>query len=102
MAVGRLFGLGVLIYVYPGLDPESGRRIDLASLDVPQPVSQLVDYLVEQGYVRPLEGLPDDELDLRSDDVLAMLRSGDRKWESYVEPEVVAAIKAGGLFGYKA
>ena len=101
-AVGRLFGLGVLIYVYPGLDPKSGRRIDLASLDVPQPVSQLVDYLVEQGYVRPLEGLPDNELDLRSDDVLAMLRSGDRKWESYVEPEVVAAIKAGGLFGYKA
>ena len=101
-AAGRLFGLGVVFYVYPGLDPESGRRINLTSLDLPQSVSKLVDYLVEQEYVRPLDGLPDNELDLRSDDVLAMLRSGDRNWESYVEPEVVTAIKAGGLFGYKA
>ncbi len=101
-AAGRLFGLGVRLYVYPGLDPKSGQRIDLASLDLPEPISKLLDYLVEREYVSPLDGLPDSELELRSDDVLAMLRSGGRDWESYVEPEVVAAIKSGGLFGYKA
>ncbi len=101
-AAGRLFGLGVRLYVYPGLDPKSGQRVDLASLDVPEPMSKLLDYLVEREYVSPLDGLPDSELELRSDDVLAMLRSGGRDWESYVEPEVVAAIKSGGLFGYKA
>jgi hypothetical protein len=31
-----------------------------------------------------------------------MLRSGDHGWESHVEPEVIEAIKSGGLFGYKA
>jgi len=99
---GRLFGLGVRLYVYPGLDPKSGQRIDLASFDVPGSASKLLDYLVDQDFVRPLDGVPDSELRIRSDDILAMLRSGDHGWESHVEPEVIEAIKSGGLFGYKA
>jgi hypothetical protein len=101
-AIGRLLGLGGRFYVYPGLDPESGRRIELASCNLPEPMSKILDYLVAQEYVRPLDGLPDDELRVGSDDVLGMLRRGDHDWESFVEPEVVAAIKSGGLFGYKA
>jgi len=99
---GRLFDLGARLYVYPGLDPKTGQRIELTSIDVPDSVSKLLDYLVDQEYVRPLDGLPDNELRLGSDEVLAMLRSGDPSWESWVEPEVVAAIKSGGLFGYEA
>ena len=94
--------MGVRLYVYPGLDPKNGQRIDLASFDVPGSVSKLLDYLVDQDFVRPLDGVPDSELRIRSDDILAMLRSGDHGWESHVEPEVGAAIKSGGLFGYKA
>jgi hypothetical protein len=101
-AIGRLIGLGGYFYVYPGLDPKSGRRIDLASCDLAAPSSKLVEYLVERGYARPLEGLPDDELRLGSDDVLAMLHSGNRDWESRVEPDIVVEIKSEGLFGYKA
>jgi hypothetical protein len=100
-AIGRLIGLGGYFYVYPGIDPKSGRRIDLASCDLPGSMSKLLDYLVGNEYIRPLDGLPDDELRHGSDDVLAMLRRGGHEWESFVEPEVVAAIKSGGLFGYK-
>lgn len=99
---GRLIDLGARLYVYPGLDPESGQRIDLTSVDVPGSVSKLLEYLVDQEFVRPLDGLPDSELRLESDEVLAMLRSGDPGWESWVEPEVALAIKSGGLFGYEA
>ena len=101
-AAGRLFGKGVRLYVYPGLDPETRRRMDLESLAVPGPTSRIVDYLVERELVRPLDGLPDAELRIRSDDVLAMLQRGDSEWESHVEPEIVAAIKSRHLFGYKA
>ena len=101
-AIGRLLGLGGRFYVYPGLDPKSGRRIDLTSCNLPEPMSKILDYLVAQKYVQPLDGLPDDKLRIESDDVLAMLRRGDHDWESFVEPEIVAAIKSGGLFGYKA
>ncbi|GAG07842.1 unnamed protein product, partial [marine sediment metagenome] len=65
-AVGRLIGLGCYFCVYPGLDPKSGRRIDLASCDLPASTSKLIDYLIQHEYVRPLEGLPDDELRLGS------------------------------------
>jgi hypothetical protein len=44
--------------------------------------------------------LPDERLRVRSDDVLAMLRRDEPGWESYVEPDVAAAIKQKGLFGY--
>jgi hypothetical protein len=100
-AAGRLFGLGVRLYVYPGLDPETGRRLDLESLEAPASVSKIFEYLIEREFVRPLHGLPDSELQVRSDDVLAMLRDGDPEWESHVAPGVVSAIKSGKLFGYK-
>jgi hypothetical protein len=90
------------LYVYPGLDPSSGRRLTLENFEAPKSVASLFGYLVEKGLVRSLEGLPDDQLRLTSDEILARLRSGDLSWEAFVEPEVVFAIKAGGLFGYGA
>ncbi|MEE8165054.1 MAG: TonB-dependent receptor, partial [Myxococcota bacterium] len=99
-ATGRLFGTGVRIYVYPGFDVSSGRRISLESIELPKDVRTLFEFFLEKGYVRALEGLPDEQLRVRTDDVRAMLRSGDSRWESCVEPEIAAAIKAGGLFGY--
>jgi hypothetical protein len=101
-ATGRLFGLGVRIYVYPGFDVASDRRVSLESIEMPRNVKTLFEFFLERGYVRALEGLPDEQLRVRSDDVRAMLRSGDPKWEDFVEPEVAGAIKAGGLFGYGA
>ena len=99
-ATGRLFGVGVRIYVYPGFDIDSGRRVSLESIELPAGVRTLFEFFMEKGYVRALEGLADEQLRVRSDDVRRMLRSGDAKWENFVESEVVAAIKAGGLFGY--
>jgi hypothetical protein len=101
-AAGRLFGMGVRLYVYPEVDPGTERRMDLDSTEIPASILKIFEYLVEREYVRPLDGLPDAKLQIRSDDVLAMLRKGDPEWESHVEPEVVAAIKSGNLFGYKA
>jgi hypothetical protein len=99
-AAGRLFSMNVHLYVYPGLDPETGRRIDLESFEAPESLAPIFKHLIDRGYVRSLDGLPDKQLRLRSDDVLAMLQKGDRDWESFVEPGVVAAIKSAGLFGY--
>jgi hypothetical protein len=101
-AAGRLFSMKLRLYVYPGLDPSSGRRLTLENFEAPKSVASLFGYLVEKGLVRSLEGLPDDQLRLTSDEILARLRSGDLSWEAFVEPEVVFAIKAGGLFGYGA
>jgi hypothetical protein len=97
---GRFFGLGVWIYVYPGLDSKTGERLDLHSVEIPRGVRPFFTYLKEQRFVRPLDGLSDEQLGVRSDDILAWLREGDPKWEAFVEPAVAKAIKEGGLFGY--
>ncbi|MEZ4331539.1 MAG: TonB-dependent receptor [Myxococcota bacterium] len=98
--IGRLFATGVRIYVYPGLDPETGERIGLDTVRLSSGARKLVDYLKEKQYVCGIEGLPDVHLRVRSDDVLAWLRAGDPRWEDFVEPEVVRAIKRGRLFAY--
>ncbi len=99
-ATGRLFGMGVRVYVYPGLDPTTGERIELPSLGLPSSVKTLFEYLLEREYVQPLAGLPDEALRVRSDEIYELLRSGDSRWEEHVEPDVVHAIRSGGLFGY--
>jgi hypothetical protein len=101
-AMGRLFGERVRIYVYPELDPVSGERKCLETIALPDVVRTLFQYLLERGYVVGLDGLPDDQLRVRSDDVLAWIRGGDSRWEDFVGPKVTEAIKTRGLFGFGA
>ena len=100
-AMGRLMGQGVQIYVYPGLDPKTGERVELDGLELSAEVRTLFHYLLERGSVQGLEGLPDDMLSVGSDQVYAWIGEGDPRWEENVLPEVVRAIKAGNLFGYQ-
>ena len=99
-AMGRLFGKRVRIYVYPAIDQASDRRESLDTLDLPEGARTLFNVLIEKNYVQPLEGLPNELLRVRSDDVLGWIREGDRRWEDYVEPPVAKAIKSRSLFSY--
>jgi hypothetical protein len=100
-ASGRLFGMNVRIYVYPGLDPVTGQRLELDALGLPESVRKLFEYLFERGYIQALEGLDDEALAVRSDEVLEWLRNDDPRWEDHVEPEVARAIRELHLFGYQ-
>lgn len=99
-ATGRLMGHGVKIYVYPGLEETTGTRLELDNLALPESVRMLFDYLMERGYVQPLEGLSDELLRVRSDDIYAWIRSGDDRWEAHVDPDVARAIRKDHLFGF--
>jgi hypothetical protein len=100
-ATGRLFRIGVRIYVYPGFDAKADRRLELDWIELPEGPSDLLAFLLAKGYIRGLEGLSDDRLCMRSEDVRKLLESGDSRWEEFVEPAVVSAIKSAGLFGYR-
>ncbi|MCP4906425.1 MAG: TonB-dependent receptor, partial [bacterium] len=99
-ATGRLFGMGVRIYVYPGLDQVTGERLELGSLAVSTSTQKLFDYLRERDFVQPLIGLSDEALRVRSDEIHRLLRAGDPRWEEHVEPDVARAIREAGLFGF--
>jgi len=77
-----------------------GSLLFLDGLGVPASVRTLFAYLREQGYVQAIDGLPDEVLRVRSDDIHDWIRSGDDRWESYVEPGVARAIRERGLFGW--
>lgn len=98
-ATGRLMGQGVKIYVYPGMDPTTGARLQLDNLGLPESVRALFDYLVNREYVQPLEGLSDEALRVRSDDIHAWIRDGDERWKAHVDEDVAQAIREDGLFG---
>jgi hypothetical protein len=98
-ATGRLMAQGVRIYVYPSIDPQSGERMELATLEIPDSIKSLVAFLLERGSVQPLEGLPDEALTVNSDVVRRWIREGDPRWEKHVLPEVARAIRTGRLFG---
>lgn len=98
-ATGRLFGAGVRVYVYPGIDSETGERVDLDSLAIPETRRKLFEYLLGRGHVEALEGLSDEALRVGSDQIFDWLQTDDRRWEERVAPEVARAIRRGGLFG---
>ena len=99
-ATGRLMGQGVRIYVYPWLDAETGKRLALDTIAVPDSVQQLFGYLVDRGYVQPLDGLSDEALRVQSDHIYEWIRTGNPRWQDHVEPGVAEAIRKGRLFGY--
>ncbi len=99
-ATGRLFSLNTRIYVYPGLDPNDGQRLELDRIDVAPSVARLFEFLRERGVIQSIGGLPEADLRIGSDDVLDLIRAGDPEWEAHVEPGVAEAIKSKRLFGY--
>lgn len=99
-ATGRLMGQGVKVYVYPIIDAKTGQRLELDTIELPDSVRHLFGYLRDRGYVQPLEGLPDEALRVKSDDIYDWIRSGNPRWKDHVEPGVAEAIRKGQLFGY--
>lgn len=100
--LGGIFNRNVRVYVYPAIDPKTGHRIEFDTMTLAPSVAPLVEYLRMNDLAQSIEGLPDEALAVRSDDVRAMIQSGTPGWEEFVQPGVAAAIKQHGLFGYQA
>ncbi|MDX2283451.1 MAG: TonB-dependent receptor [Bacteroidia bacterium] len=99
-AFGILFGSNVKLYVYPARKDYSQELYTCQSFQIKPELQFLFQYLFASNKIEDLSLINPDLLDITSDDVLAMIRSGRTGWESMVPPEVARAVKAHGLFGY--
>lgn len=96
---GRLFRNELRLYVYPYKDPATSRLEHAHQLKVAGHLRHLYAFLMENGFIRPLDGYAADCLPIFSQDVLARIRAGDPAWEAMVPAEVVRVIKQRRLFG---
>ena len=97
-STGRMFKRSVKIYVYPTLDPVTGRVETWDSVRLPAPWQHLYDLLTALGHVVPLRTADESYLSIRTPDVLARIENDDPSWEPMVPPKVAEIIKAERLF----
>lgn len=96
---GRLFRNDLRLYVYPYKDPATGRIEHAHQVRVAGHLRHLYAFLMENGFIRPLQGYAADCLPIFSQDVLERIRGGDPAWESMVPAQVARLIKQRQLFG---
>jgi len=97
---GRLFSKDVKLYVYPMLDPATGRLATASTMHVPEGLAKLHGYLLDRGSIVPLENYDPSVLPILSREVFRRLKTGDSSWENMVPEEVAQIIKRRGLFGH--
>lgn len=88
---GRLFKNDLRFYVCPMHDSESGKLQGIHDLKVATHLQHLYLHLLDNGFVRPLDSVKAENLEIYSHEVLEMIRNGDQAWRSQV-PEHVAEI----------
>ncbi|MCB0488024.1 MAG: TonB-dependent receptor [Cyclobacteriaceae bacterium] len=97
-----LFGTNVKLYIYPSLKKEGNGLFTLQDFEeqLPDNLKSLFRYLVDNNKLEDIEKANINNLHIISDNVLAMIRKGERGWEKYVPHKVEEAIKEHGLFDY--
>lgn len=97
-----LFGMNVKIYVYPSLKPESNKVYTLKDFEseLSANLVNLFRFLVDNNKLEDIRNANIANLNIISDNILAMIKKGESGWEKYVPSKVVAAIKENCLFDY--
>ncbi|HVV02030.1 MAG TPA: TonB-dependent receptor, partial [Verrucomicrobiae bacterium] len=98
--LGQLFKNPARLYVYPSLNLETDQMLTGESFPVASHLKHLYAYLLENGFIRPIQNYRRDLLPIRSRDVLARIQSGESGWEQLVPKEIVSVIKQTRMFGY--
>lgn len=99
-AFGRGFGHNMKLYVYPAYDVDNGTLLDLYNLEIDEKLKGLLDFMIANDKIAPMENYESKNLHIMSDDVLSKIKNGSKQWEEDVPYEVAQAIKFFELFGY--
>lgn len=99
-AYGLLFGGNIKLYVYPSKRAGEENFHTLDDLKLPEKVAPLLEYAKLNDKLVKIDDANVENLNIISDDVLEMIRSGEEGWEKYVPKKVASAIKENCLFDY--
>lgn len=97
-AMGKLFSDNTHLYVYPAII--EGKYVDLNNVKVAPEQKRLLQYLIENKLLLPFKEYRVEHLHISARELIKQIPKGNGSWELGCNPEVVAAIKSLGLFGY--
>jgi hypothetical protein len=97
-----LFGTNVKLYIYPALQKDGKTLCTLKDfeVDLPDNLRSLFRYLMDNNKMEDVRNANVKNLNIISDNVLAMIRKGEPGWEKFVPQKVQEAIKEHGLFDF--
>jgi len=96
-----LFGSNIKLYIYPALRKDNSLFTlkDFES-ELPDNLKSLFRYLMDNNKMEDIDDANVNNLNIISDNVLAMIKKGEPGWEKFVPHKVEEAIKEHGLFDY--
>jgi len=96
-----LFGSNIKLYIYPALRKD-GTLFTLKDFEgeLPDNLKGLFRYLMDNNKMEDIDDANINNLNIISDNVLAMIKKGEPGWEKFVPHKVEEAIKEHGLFDY--
>lgn len=96
-AFGRLFRNDMRMYVCPAFEAD-GSLTTVRDLKVNKNLQHLYSHLLENGFIRSLDTVSHEHLNIHADIVLEKIRSGDVAWQTMVPQTVVKLINDHSLF----
>lgn len=95
-AFGELFPRNVRFYVYPAR--KNGEIIQAQTVQIPQAIISLYDYLLETNHIVNVHTFDPDVLHIYHKNVLHDIQNGVPGWEQFVPEQVATLIKDKNLF----
>jgi len=96
-----LFGSNIKLYIYPALRKDNSLfTLKDFEGELPANLKGLFRYLMDNNKMEDIDDANINNLNIISDNVLAMIRKGEPGWEKFVPHKVEEAIKEHGLFDY--
>ncbi len=96
-----LFGSNIKLYIYPALRKDNSIfTLKDFEAELPDNLKSLFRYLMDNNKMEDIDDANINNLNIISDNVLAMIRKGEHGWEKFVPHKVEEAIKEHGLFDY--
>jgi len=98
-AFGELFMRHVRFYIYPAKPPGSPYLLTARSINIPDNIHFLYDYLLENKNITDMTHYNPDILHITHKEVLKMIQQGTPGWEEKVPSRVARLIQEKQLFG---
>lgn len=95
---GRLFKNDLRFYVCPMYDNDAGKLQGVSDLQVDTHLQHLYMHLLDNGFVRSLDSVKPEHLEIYSHEVLEKIRSNKRGWRSQVPKNIANVINDKCLF----